>query len=962
MKNFFRILFFVTAFYQISFSQIVTTTPTYPTQNDSIVVYFDATQTGASELLNYTGTVYAHTGVTVDSAGVKTKNWQYVIGSWGQTNQPMLTRLGPNLYKLTIGFPRKFYNVTNPLEKITQLDLVFRSSDASKQTRPDIFYSLFQSGYTLVLNSPNVNNSLGDPLRSPLFIKSTDTVNVSVNAVTIGTQNSSITLLVNDVEKIQTTDDSLGIRILGSELSVGPNQVVIVGKDVATLSDTIKFTIMINPAMSYVSKPAGTELGINYNSSTSVTLALFAPQKSFVYLIGDFNDWKVGQNYYMNKDSVSADSVVYWITINNLTPGLEYAYQFFVDGNLRIADPFTHKILDPDNDQYIPDTVYPNLKSYPDGKTTEIVSVLQTNQTPYNWKIINFKKPDKTNLVVYELLVRDFVSTHWYKTVMDTLEYLKKLGVNAIEFMPVMEFEGNESWGYNPSFHLALDKYYGTANAFKALIDSAHSKGIAVLLDIVLNHAYGQNPLVRMYFSGYGNNQIYTTPGNPYFNVQSPNPVFMFGADFNHEKSATQYYVDRVTSYWIDEFHIDGYRFDFAKGFTNTSSEGTAYDPSRISITQRIANKIWQVDSTSILILENFVANNEEIVESNFGFLSWGNMNYNYNQATMGYRYGPTNDDMSWNLSNAYYGYRGWPKPSLVTYMESHDEERLMYKNEIYGNTSIGYSVKDTATALKRMELAGAFFFTIPGPKMIWQFGELGYDYSIDYNGRVGNKPIRWDYYNDARRIRLYKVWAAQTKLKENYPAFQNLDDMNLIDSLKTLHFSDANMKVTICGNFGVWQTFLKPNFQQPGKWYDYFSGDSLYILRTDTTITVKPGDYHIFTTVKLPKPDIGSENGSGGGSNPVTDYSIEQNYPNPFNSGTIIIYKIKSPSFVTLKIYDLLGREVITLVKQEQVNGEYKIMWDGNDNFGNKVSSGVYFYRIDTGDFSAIKKMMLLK
>ena len=215
---------------------------------------------------------------------------------------------------------------------------------------------------------------------------------------------------------------------------------------------------------------------------------------------------------------------------------------------------------------------------------------------------------------------------------MDTLNYLKNLGVNAIELMPVMEFEGNESWGYNPSFHLALDKYYGTQEAFKALVDSAHSKGIAVLLDVVLNHAFGQNSLVRMYYDGTytinGNSAIKTTVGNPYFNTTSPNTSYFWGADFNHAKPATQYYVDRVTSYWIKQFHIDGYRFDFAKGFTNTYGDGGAYDASRISIMQRIAKNIWAVDSASILILENFVDNSEEQVESNFGFLTWGNMNY----------------------------------------------------------------------------------------------------------------------------------------------------------------------------------------------------------------------------------------------------------------------------------------------------------------------------------------------
>jgi 1,4-alpha-glucan branching enzyme len=194
---------------------------------------------------------------------------------------------------------------------------------------------------------------------------------------------------------------------------------------------------MINPAVTNASLPRRTELGVNYNSNTSVTFALLAPLKSFVYVLGDFNNWEVDQNYFMNKDSSRADSVVWWVTINNLIPQQEYAYQFLVDGNLRIADPFTHKILDQSNDHYIPSSVYPGLKSYPVNQTSEIVSVLQTDQPAYNWKITNFQKPAKSKLVIYELLVRDFVSTHWYKTIMDTLNYLKNLGVNAIEFMPI---------------------------------------------------------------------------------------------------------------------------------------------------------------------------------------------------------------------------------------------------------------------------------------------------------------------------------------------------------------------------------------------------------------------------------------------------------------------------------------------------------------------------------------------
>jgi glycosidase len=805
----------------------------------------------------------------------------------------------------------------------------------------------------LILNNPVISNNYGDPFRTPLFINSEDTIKVSAKAVSIGTKNASISLFINGVKKIETNSDSLDYKFTVQEKS---NLVTIAGKDTANSTDTVEFAVLVNPPIKIEHLPSNNELGINYNSNTSVTLALFAPYKKFVYLIGDFNDWKVDTAYFMKKDSVKADSVIWWLTINNLIPGKEYSFQYFVDGNLRIADPFSTKVLDPANDQYISNTVYPNLKPYPYNKTSEIVSVLETGQPVYNWKVTSFKKPDKSNLIIYELLVRDFVSTRWFKTVEDTLSYLKRLGVNAIEFMPVMEFEGNDSWGYNPDFQMALDKYYGTPDAFKSLIDKAHSMGIAVILDIVLNHAYNQSPLARLYWDTSNNRPA---ANNPWFNSVSPNPAYSFGNDFNHESSKTKYFIDRVNKYWITEYHADGFRFDFAKGFTNTYGEGTPYDSKRIAIMQRMAEKIWAIDSTSILILENFVDNAEEKVESGFGFLSWGNMNYNYNEATMGYNQ-PGHSD----LRNAYFGFRGWPKPSLVSYMESHDEERLMYKNEQYGNHSPYYNVKLISNGLKRMGEAAAFFLTVPGPKMIWQFGELGYDYSINYPSltsadRLTAKPVKWEYFNDPERQRLYKIFAAIIKLRNSNPVFETIQAMNVTDSLKSIQFSDSSMKVNIIGNFGVYQSNINPNFQQPGEWYDYLSGDSINVSDQNALIPIAPGEYHIYTTVKLPVPDLSFTTAvKNNESGIITNYKLEQNFPNPFNPSTTIEYQIPKAGLITLKIFDILGREVETLVNNEyKSSGDYKVVFSASN-----LASGIYFYQLKADEFTSAKKMILLK
>jgi 1,4-alpha-glucan branching enzyme len=939
-----RLLFLLFVFAaDFSFSQLVTTEPQYPTENDSIVVFLDATQTGAEELLNYSGTLYAHTGVNTNLG-----DWQHVIGDWGNNqNQPSLTRLGTNLYKLTVGYPKEFYSVSNPSEKISQLAIVFRSSDGNSQTRPDIFVDLFEPGLNVVINNPEVSVNFDDPLRSPAFVRQLNSVDINISAITIGTKIFSLTLYVDENQVAQTFADSLYYTFNHSDYAAGPHNVVAIGVDTAGVTDSSSFIMFVNPDIVDMPAPNGIKPGITINSPTSVTLMLFAPDKYFAYLLGDFNDWKVDNQYFLNRWVTGQDKIYWWITLDNIDAGSEYAFQYLVDGEIRIGDPYTEKVLDPWNDQYISDATYPNLKPYPAGKTAEPASVFQTEQTPYNWNITDFNRPAKTNLVIYELLIRDFLDAHDYKTLIDTLSYLKNLGVNAIELMPVMEFEGNESWGYNPSFHFALDKYYGPKNDLKRFVDSCHANGVAVILDIVLNHTYGQSPLVRLYWDAVNNRPA---ANNPWFNITSPNPVFSFGYDFNHESQATKDYVDRVNRFWLDEYNIDGFRFDFTKGFTNTPGDGGNFDQPRIDILKRMADSIWSFDSTAYVILEHFAPNSEETILADYGMMLWGNMNYQYNEATMGY--------VS-NLSGASYKSRGWTVPHLVSYMESHDEERLMFKNLQYGNSNGNYNIKNLNTALQRVKLAAAFYFLIPGPKMIWQFGELGYDVSIDDPCRVCNKPIRWNYYDEIERLNLYKVFSSLINLKKNYDVFRSSDfEMSVSTYSKRINISDSSMDVTIIGNFYVQASTVTPNFQQTGWWYDYFTGDSIYVSGTSDPIPLEAGEFHIYTTVKLPTPepyiidDVEKTN-----DKIITDFYLEQNYPNPFNPSTRIKYQMPESGNVTLKIYDAMGREIKTLVDQFKQGGIYEIYFNASD-----LASGVYFYQLKANNFVSTRKMLLLK
>jgi glycosidase len=935
-----------------SIAQVVVTDPEYPTETDSIVVFLDTTQPGAGELFNYSGTVYAHTGVNTNFG-----DWQHVIGDWGNNqNQPALERLGPNLYKLVIGFPREFYSLSGHNEHIFQLAMVFRSADASLQTRPDIFIDIYEHGLNVIVENPVVSVEYGDPQRSPAFVKQGSSVEVIIRAIALDTQVSTLSLFVDNSLVSQTTTDTLNYLFNYSDHSPGPHDVVAVGVDTSGISDSTFFMMFVNPPMVNVPPPAGVKPGITINDPTNVTFLLFAPSKDFVYLIGDFNDWKVETDYFMNRYATGSDDVVWWITLDNISVGTEYAYQYFVDGELRPGDPFGHKVLDPWNDQEISPNTYPNLKSYPDGKTNYIVTTFQTGLSPYPWQITDFENPPKEELVIYELLIRDFLDSHDYKTLRDTLGYLKSLGINAIELMPVMEFSGNKSWGYNPTYHLALDKYYGPPNDFKSFIDSAHANGIAVILDIVLNHIEFESAIAQLYWD-WDNNR--PAPNNPWLNIAATHPFSVFN-DFNHESEATKYYVDRVNRYWIEEYMIDGYRFDLSKGFTQFNSGGNVglwsqYDQSRIDLLTRMADTIWASYPDTYIILEHFAENSEETVLSDYGMMLWGNMNYEYNEATMGY-----NSD----LTGATHISRGWDDLHLVSYMESHDEERLMYKNLQFGNSSGNYNIKSLPIAIQRIKLAAAFYLTIPGPKMIWEFGELGYDYSINWpcmteECRTDPKPIRWDYFDDGNRRNLYKVFQALIDLRE-YDAFKSTNyNYKLNTTGKRLTILDSSMNVNTIGNFGVQSININPQFPNTGWWYDYFSGDSILINNTQDLILLEPGEFHIYTTLKLPTPEQGIllDVEVVDNNETLKEFGLEQNYPNPFNPTTNIEFHISEFGFVSLKVYDLLGKEVTTLFSEDKQPGIYRIEF-----IAGEIPSGIYFYKLQTGDFIETKKMLLLK
>lgn len=582
--------------------------------------------------------------------------------------------------------------------------------------------------------------------------------------------------------------------------------------------------------------------GITRISNDSLAFKLFAPGKETAYLIGDFNNWQVSESYRMKKNKD-----YFFIKIGDLDVNKEYVCQYLIDAKIRVADPYTNKISDPWNDRDISSSIYPNLIPYPTGKTSEIAMVVSTKDNSYSWKADNYTVTEPENLVIYEVLIRDFTETHSIKGVQEKIPYLKALGVNAVELMPFNEFEGNNSWGYNPSFYFATDKAYGTSNDYKDFIDACHSNNIAVIMDMVLNHSFGQCPLVRMYQNSSGS----VSNDNPWYNTTSPNPDYSWGYDFNHESKYTQAFTDSVCAYWMKEYKIDGFRFDFTKGFTNTPGNGWAYDAARIKILKRMADEIWKRKEDALIILEHLTENSEEKVLAEYGMMLWGNLNYNMNEATMGWgeeagEHGPKGD-LSW----ASYKQREWKTPNLVAYMESHDEERLMYKNELWGKEYNDYDVRKIPTGLKRCEAGTIVFFSIPGPKMMWQFGELGYDFKLGSSmedGRLDPKPIRWDYYNEADRRALHDVYAEMIRLKKTNPLFSTSNySIDLTKHFKYVVLNSGSESAVAMANFDVVPLTKDVSFGKTGNWKEHFTNANLVTSSSTQSITLEPGEYRLY-------------------------------------------------------------------------------------------------------------------
>ncbi len=820
--------------------------PVKPDADGPCTIKFNAPD--GSELFGYTGDLYAHLGLIVDD------EWAFVPADWKEnTDKCKFTNLGENSWELKIepSIREFFGSGETPL---TRLAIVIRSADGSLQTRPDQFNSIKDNKYQLVPFVP-------DPV--------------------------------------------------------------------------------VDEAM-----PADLNHGINIHDDNSVTFVLYAADKDgamhdYCYLVGDWNNFERVPEGIMKRDAAAG---CWWLKVEGFDPDQEYRYNFRLGNppasDIVVSDPYTEIVYDQWNDQYID-----GAPAFPEGAKA-LVSAFQINKPVYNWKHSDFKIEDKNDLVIYEMHFRDFTTSQDIAGAMAQLDYIENLGVNAIELMPIQEFDGNNSWGYNPNHWFALDKYYGTREEYKDFIDECHARGIAVIIDVVYNHATGSHTWAKMWWDGANN---CTAENNPWFNVLPTHPYNVYH-DMNHENEMVKEHVKRSLEYLLTEYDVDGFRFDLTKGFTQKKTDPDVgawgrYDQSRVDILKGYADHIWSVNSDAVVIFEHLSDWDEEKVLAEHGIQLWRNVNHEYRTAVTG---------GAGNFGNMY---STDPFGGFVGYMESHDEERICYgagvdassvtwgicgtltnwssditmaadgvffsaKNVTfkaddmfkirkvgewddafnYGASTKGYKLplnteyeltlgsgsqdmavpaagtydvyfslaakkvwlmeagkrpadpsvtpgggaaEDPLTvAMRRAGASAAFFLTVPGPKMIWQFGEIGYDYSIDYNDRTGEKPVVTDQYMAVpARKALYDTYAALLKFRRENPRFFDSDasfTWTPTGNLKKITCTVDGKSFHVVGNFDKQNvTYTVPS----GTWTDYINGGTV-----SGNITLKEGEFRLLT------------------------------------------------------------------------------------------------------------------
>ncbi len=689
--------------------------------------------------------IYAHVGV-ITSASKNDDDWKHA-STWGKNDDKyLLTYKAANTYELNIGTLKQYFKLSSA-EKVTKIALVFRTADSKKEGKTsaggNIYVDVLPEGVTFTSDYTSTSVCVGK------------TVNLSV----ISSEAADITITANGTQ-IASKANTLSLDHAYTFTTEGSCDLVATAKkaDGTTYEETLSYTVFPAPVMAEY--PGGVpKMGAVANPDGTVTFCLAAPLKNRVQIVGAWDNYEEKEERVMKCHNYEGNNY-FWITIPGLDPDTKYPYFYIVDGDIRVTDPYGKLILDRSGDSAIKSVWGGTMPTFPSSITNpRQLAVYWGNINKYEWS--DFEIPDHRNLVIYEMLFRDFTGTEGQakgngtvRKAIEKIPYLKALGVTAVELMPIMEFNGNNSWGYNTNFYFAPDKAYGTPDDYKEFIDLCHQNGMAVILDIVFNQSDGLHPWYRMY----------DKDANPFYNAVAPHDYSVLN-DWRQENPIVRQQWDDCLRYWLTEYNVDGFRFDLVKGLGDSDSYGNGTEStnsSRINNMKRLHATIKSVKPNGIHINEFLGGATEESRFGNDGQLVWAK----FSDASYKFAQGVSGGYLNQFDCNHYK--RGqWG--AGVGYFESHDEERAAYLVDKYGNENV--KGNEVATCNRLGTLAAQMLLS-PGPKMIWQFGELCANQTTKSgnNNNLDPKTVIWDNLLNENISHVHDIYAALCNLRKDNP------------------------------------------------------------------------------------------------------------------------------------------------------------------------------------------------
>lgn len=777
-------------------AQIVTSSPLILQQSSSdIVLTFHSDSPLCNQVFAnapQSEEIYAHIGL-ITSKSTSGSDWKYTIFPWpssgnaqeANTDKNHLKYISPNTYTLSIGTIAGYFGITDPSETVKQIALVFRTADGRKECKTvsggDIYVNVMPEGFQMQFNCSSPKRVISQPTAMTFTVNTTSAgkLEILMNGTPVASAANASTLS-KEINFTEKGEYSIEARATQGDV---------------TRSES--FDIAFPGQSQAETYPGGTpRMGAVKNTDGTVTFCLAAPGKTSVMLVPSWDDYKfLGKNMMKYQDYQG--NRYFWITVDGLADNEWYPYYFVVDDTYKVADPYAHLILDCYNDRYLSKTIWPDRPQYPYEKFSDVMlGVYRGDIDEYEFS--DFTIPDHDNLVIYELLFRDFTGNEGVasangtvRKAIEKIPYLKDLGVNAVELMPIMEFNGNNSWGYNTNFYLAPDKAYGSPTDYKDFIEECHKAGIAVILDIVFNQSDGLHPWYQMY----------DINSNPFYNKVAPHDYSVLN-DWNQGNALVQQQWTDALVYWLEEYNVDGFRFDLVKGLgdNDSYSSGTeAYNASRVNRMKRLHGVIKSVKPDGIHINEDLAGSKEEIELGEDGQLQWANINDASCQYAMGWDNGAMGMNQFFSRNQ---GNRPWG--STVSYAESHDEQRMGYKVDTWGVTP---QIKgDKAVTMKRLASVGVQMLLTPGPKMIWQFGELGNQQNTKDSNNGNNtdpKIVHWKYLEDADRLHVLRAYTRMNLLRASNPelfardaTFEAKGLTSRFDKQRTMRLATADKEI----------------------------------------------------------------------------------------------------------------------------------------------------------------------